>query len=80
MRFVAVNEKEIGKFYKRTKILELVENFKESGIKVAKVEDWNYVTAKVGVNSINNSIKYYKIRGVHSFLRNGEIYLVRTDD
>lgn len=80
MKFVAVNEKEIGKFYKRTKILELVENFKASGIKVARVEDWNYVSAKVGVNSINVSIKHFKISGVHAFVRDGEIYLVRTDD
>lgn len=65
--------------YKRTKVLELIENFKDSGLQYAKLMDWHYVTAKSGANTIVQSIKHYKIAGVHAYARKGEIYLVRTD-
>ena len=65
--------------YNRTKILELIENFKDSGLECAKLMDWHYVSAKSGANTITQSIKHYKIAGVHAYNRKGEIYLVRTD-
>lgn len=80
MHFVKTNLKRKDSFYKRTKVLAVIEDFKNSDIEVAKLVDWKYASAKTGANTLNQSIKHYKIAGVRAFQKNGEIYLVRIDD
>lgn len=80
MYFVKTDLKKKDGFYKRTKVLAILEDFKDSDIEVAKLTDWNYASAKTGANTFNQSIKHYKIAGVRAFARNNEIYLVRIDD
>ena len=80
MHFVKTDLKRKDGFYKRTKVLATLEDFKESGIEVAKLVDWSYVSAKTGANTLNQSIKHYRIAGIRAFQKNGEIFLVRIDD
>lgn len=79
MYFVKAEPNERKRGFKRTKLLALIEDFKNSGLDLARVEDWEYVSAGVGANAIRVAIKHFKIGCVHVFTRNGNIYLERTD-
>lgn len=68
-----------GKIRKITKINKLLDDFIASGIKVAKLEDWEYSTASGGAGNINRSAKTFGINTVKAITRNGEIFLVRQD-
>lgn len=79
MHFVKAEPHERKKGFKRTKLLALIEEFRDSGLDLARLEDWNYTSAKVGANAVNAAAKHFKIGCVHAFTRNGNIYLERTD-
>lgn len=79
MYFVKAEPHERKKGFKRTKLLALIEDFKNSDLDLARVEDWEYVSAKVGANAINAAIRNFKIGGVRAFTRKENIYLERTD-
>lgn len=68
-----------GKLRKRTNINKLLDDFLASGIKVAKLENWEYCTAGGGAGNINRSAKTFGIKTVKAITRNGEIFLVRQD-
>lgn len=78
MYFVEADIKKVGN-YKRTKIFALLEDFKNSGMKCARVEGWSYASPKTGANSINDSIKRYKFYGIKACAKHGEIYLVNEN-
>jgi hypothetical protein len=71
--------KDAPKFYKKTKLYSILSDFKNSGIKYARVEDWKYATCNAGVNAINKSAKRYKFNGIHAFYRKGEIFLINEN-
>ena len=75
MRFTEYTER----IRKITNITNLLDSFMESGIKVAKLEDWEYVTAQSGAGTINRAAKRLGIHTVKAVVRNGEIFLIRTD-
>lgn len=79
MYFEPMKKTELPNFYKRTKNQKIVEDFVASGAEAAVLKDWEYASAKTGTNSINETIKHYKIGGVHAYARKNQIYLVRTD-
>ena len=68
-----------GKIRKKTNLTEFVEKFHESGIKVAKVEDWEYCSTQSAVGNINRCAKRLGILTVKASARNGELFLIRTD-
>lgn len=78
MYFVEADIKKVGN-YRRTKIFALLEDFKNSGMKCAKLEGWSYANTKTGTTSITESIKRYKFYGIHAVTRRGEIYLVNDN-
>lgn len=80
MYFEPMKKTELPNFYKRTKNQKIIEDFIASGAEAAILKDWEYASAKTGTNSINETIKHFKIGGVHAYARKGQIYLVRTDD
>lgn len=65
--------------YKRTKVLEILEQFKESGFECSRVVDHNYTRARSGASAFNKAIQRFGINGVEVCVRNDEIYLVRVD-
>lgn len=73
MRFTEYTER----IRKITNITNLLDRFMESGIEVAKLEDWDYVTAQSGAGTINRAAKRLGIHTVKAIVRNGEIFLVR---
>lgn len=79
MYLVMADVSEAKMRYKRTKVLEILEQFKESGFECARVVDHNYAEAKSGVNAFRKAIHRFGINGVEVCIRNGEIYLVRVD-
>ena len=78
MYFTEADIKKVGN-YKRTKIFALLEDFKNSGMKCAKLEGWSYASAKTGTNSISESIKRYNFDGIRAVAKRGEIYLVNDN-
>ena len=68
-----------GRIRKKTNVTKLIDDFTNSGIQVAKLEDWEYVTAISGAGTINRAAKRLGIHTVKAVTRNGEIFLVRQD-
>lgn len=72
-------EEKNPKFYKRTKLFALLDDFSKSGIRVAKLEDWHYVNAESGRNALARAIKHFKFYGLTIKISNGEIYLINEN-
>lgn len=68
-----------GKIRKKTNLVKFVEEFHASGIKVAKVEEWEYCSTQSAVGNINRCVKRLGILTVKASARNGEVFLIRTD-
>lgn len=68
--------KETPKGFRSTKILKLLEDFRDSGIAVARLEDWDYVTAGSGTGTINRAAERFGMSFIKARSHNGEIYLV----
>ena len=66
---------------KRTKLFALLDDFVSSGFECAKIEGGaeHYSEPRVGQFTIRNAIKYFRFYGIKCVLRNGELYLIRTD-
>ena len=79
MYFEPLKKNELPHFFKRTKNQKIIEDFIASGAEAAILKDWDYASAKTGVNAINGTIKHYKLGNVHAYVRKNQIYLVRTD-
>lgn len=62
--------------YKRTKLLELVEEFVDSGEDVMEIADHKYSNVRSGYNSIRmHLLRFGEPVEVHQ--KNGKLYLVR---
>lgn len=68
--------KETPKGFRSTKILKLIEDFRDSGIAVARLEDWNYATPASGAGTINRAAERFGMSYIKARSMNGEIYLV----
>lgn len=68
-----------GYIRKKANVTKLIDDFLNSGMQVAKLEDWEYVTAISGAGTINRTAKRLGIRTIKAVTRNGEIFLVRQD-
>lgn len=68
-----------GKFYKKTKLNKLLEEFEQSGLKIAKLEDCHYSTAAGGAGNINRAAKNFGYLHIKAHSRKGEIFLCRED-
>lgn len=68
-----------AKFYRKTKLNKLLEQFEQSGMEIAKLEDWNYSTAVGGAGNINRAAKIFGYLHIKARARNGEIFLCREE-
>lgn len=68
-----------GRIRRKTNVTKLIDDFLNSGMQVAKLEDWEYVTARSGSGTINYAAKKLGIRTIKAITQNGEIFLVRQN-
>lgn len=78
MKLVKYNKNELkARYYAKTKHQDLIEEFVNSDMDCAKVEEWTHVNADSCSNAINMSIKRFKVSGVKAIVRGGEVFLVK---
>lgn len=77
MKLVKCDMNEVKGYYKKTRNQEILEEFVESGLECAKVEEWTNKTANSCANSINYSIKRFGYNNIKAFVRNGIVYLIK---
>ena len=78
MKLVECNINEIGT-YKKTNNLKILEEFLDSGMVCARVDDYTQVSANGCATSLKTSIKRFNIHGVDAIRRKDNVYLIRTD-
>lgn len=79
MRFVEVNRKDVPqKAFAPTKLQKFIADFVESGAAIARIEDHQYKSVAIGVNTINASARRFGCYHVKAFARRGEIYIKNT--
>lgn len=77
MKFTAHNYDDLRKSKRPCKLIKLVIDFKNSGLKCAKIEDWKYPSAYIGANVITASCKRQKVYpSIRAITRDNEIYLI----
>lgn len=64
--------------YKRSENLRILEEFAESGLECAKVEDYTQKNANSCISALNNSIKLYNKNGIQAIMRGGDVFLIKT--
>lgn len=77
MKLVAYDVKKVACNYKRTSILEILEEFRDSDMECAKVEDFPHKNAHSCASSLNQGIKRFRMPCVRAFVRNGEVFLIK---
>jgi hypothetical protein len=78
MRLVPYDKKLVGSYYKRTKNYDILLEFVNSKHDCVRVEGWTHKKARYCATSLQMSIKRFNMGGVECFVRNGEVYLIKT--
>lgn len=78
MRLVKVNEEDV-RYFKKTKNLELLEEFINSGESVCEVVDYTHQDAKSAYWSLRNSVIRFGFNKISVATRKGRVYLIRED-
>lgn len=63
--------------YSKTRNLKLLEEFANSDMQVAEIEDYNHASAKSCQTSFLNSIKNFKMTGIKIKIRGKRVFLVK---
>jgi hypothetical protein len=63
-------------FYKSTKNIKFIEDFRDSGLHCAKVEEYTHKDAYCCASSLKNTIKKCRITNIECRTINGEVYLI----
>jgi len=83
MRFTEVTDegiiRSVANGYKRTKIFCLLDEFQESGMKVAEVDISDYKSATSCTASIHASIKRYGFANIAVCTSDGKTYLINKE-
>lgn len=79
MRLVAYEMSKLmeGPIFTRTKNMEIIEEFVNSGMDCAKVEGFTQKTADSCATSLNLSIKRFNKAGIKAISRKGEVFLIK---
>ena len=77
MKLTPIKEKLGINFYKKTKWLEIIDEFVNSEMKCAKLEEWDNKSSKSAATALNNSIKRFNKKGIKAIERKGEVFLVK---
>ena len=63
--------------FRSTKNSEILNEFRESDMNVAKIEGWTHASAHSFAGSLRVSMERYNIGGISVHIRNGEVFLVK---
>ena len=77
MRFVKCDFNEVEK-KRKSNLSKLILEFRDSGIKCAKLEDWKYCSPRCGAGTINRSAKNLKLHHIKAVVIDDNIYLINT--
>lgn len=77
MKLTPIKEKLGINFYKKTKWLEIIDEFVNSEMKCAKLEEWDNKSSNSAATALNNSIKRFNKKGIKAIERKGEVFLVK---
>jgi len=78
MRFEACSKDIYTKMYKTSSNMELIDQFLKSDHECVRIVDHHWANAKSGYASLKKSIKHYHYGGIEVFMRQGDIYLIKT--
>lgn len=67
-------------YYKKSENFRILEEFTNSDMECAKIEDFSQASAMHCVSSLKGSIKRYRFSGVAAMVRKGEAYLIKVKD
>lgn len=78
MKFEKYSIKKIGMGYKRSNNMKLLDEFKESGLKCAKVTEYTTKTPRYCASSLQQTINRYhkEYRGLRAISRGDEVFLI----
>lgn len=79
MRFEPAKLEKARMYYKSSANVELLEKFRESGLKCAKVLDYIHAKPTNCTSSLNNTARRYKMSNIRAVTVNSEIYLINTE-
>lgn len=65
------------KYYKKSDILVLLEEFAESDLDCVKVEGWTHKNASSCMSSFRNAIARYKMANIRCVARDKEVFLIK---
>lgn len=80
MKLVPVDRAEVGNFrrgFRRTKNLDILTAFVESGMDAARLDAFDYADARKGSSSLKASIKHFGFNGITAVSRRGNLYLIK---
>lgn len=60
----------------KSNLQKLLKDFTESGMKCAKVTEFNHKSAKILVSALSWAITRYRLYHLKAVMRGGEVYLV----
>ena len=66
------------RYYKKTKNLEILEEFVNSGLECAKIEGYPHKNAKSAQSCLYSSMKRFGIDGIAIVVRKGNLFLLKT--
>ena len=67
------------KAYRKTSNYKILEEFTNSGLKCAVIEDYPHKTANICANSLRVSIARFGMLGIGVIKRKDKVYLIRND-
>lgn len=82
MRLVPTDRSELKKFYKKTALQELIEEFQNMDCDCVEVAgaDKHYSNMASGQSALKTSIKRYGAVGIQASAHNGKLYLIKTSE
>lgn len=69
----------VGGDYRKTANMALLEEFRNSDMTCAKVEEFTQKDAYSCANSLKNTIKICKMNSIDAIARNGEVFLIKKN-
>lgn len=73
-------EREKVRYYKKTKNLEILEEFMNSGLECAKIEGYSHKNAKSAQSCLYSSMKRFGLKGIAVVVRKGNLFLLRVNE
>lgn len=78
MKLVPYEKKKLGNYYARTSNLKILEEFLDSGLDCAKLEDYPHKNAYSCSASLRKSIQRFGMKGITIMVRKNDVFLIKN--